>query len=181
MHEDETKVLRGINYLVINLGYFIFWFLIGMLSEILRTSVLLGWFAFLAFVGLALLLDRRGLSISNWLRRKHGRGILVYSNSPRWKAYIESRWLPAAGDHLAAINISENQHWRPSLSGLTLEAHLFSRKRPLLPVALVFPDGRPPEFIEFNGAFLDRNAGNDEQIYIKEQHLARALGVSLPG
>src|SRR5215210_5333237 len=102
----EYVVPRGINYILPNFGY----------GALVSSGVLLGlllldvfdeqkvprWVTFLFFLSLALLL-RRIPSIANWWRGKDARAVLIYSDSPIWKSYIESRWLPAAGDRLDLI------------------------------------------------------------------------------
>lgn len=177
---NEHVVPRGINYFLLLVGHGMLYGMFGFLG-----SLLLGgfdeqkvprWASFLAFLGLALLLGR-ALPIARWWKGKGARCILIYSDSPIWKSYIENRWLPAAGDQLELINISQHHHWKPSLAGLLLEAHLAARKRPSLPAALILSER--PILLDFHGSFLDHEAGDDEQLKKGEQRLTRALGISL--
>src|SRR6266404_1245094 len=41
--------------------------------------------------------------------------LLVYSNSPNWKRYVEEKWLPRWGDRAVVLNWSERQNWRRDL------------------------------------------------------------------
>lgn len=174
--EPEDRVVpRGISHVLFLFGYFLLGFL-GSLLNVFDQPEISRWACFLALLGVVLVLGRHAPAIMNWLKRKDSRGILVYSDSPAWKSYIEDRWLPVAGERLELINISRLDHWKPSLAGLIFEVHL-EGKRPSLPVALVF--SKRPALIAFNGGFLDFASGDDEQLKKQEQNLARALGVAL--
>lgn len=174
---------RGINYLLLCLGYgslgFLGGFLGSSLVDVLDEHKVPRLASFLVFMGLALLLGRStsSMAMAKWWKARSAKVILAYSDSPVWKDYIESRWLPAAGDRLELINVSQGQHWKPSLAGLLLEAHMVNMKRPLLPVALIISER--PVLLAFNGSFLDNEAGDDEQLKSKERILARALEASL--
>jgi hypothetical protein len=79
-------------------------------------------------------------SLKRALRMKHGlqvRGILVYSNSPNWQAYIEEVWLPRVADKLVVLNWSERHAWG---GDARTEAALFRRlgHREFNPAAIVF-------------------------------------------
>jgi len=67
------------------------------------------------------------------------RGILVYSNSPHWKAYIDQRWLPTIGARVVVLNWSERTAW-PDMH--PFEARLFRSfggRREFNPIAILFP------------------------------------------
>src|SRR5713226_7047787 len=38
--------------------------------------------------------------------------LLVYSNSPNWKSYVEEKWLTRWGHRAVVLNWSERQHWQ---------------------------------------------------------------------
>ena len=87
--------------------------------------------------------DRR--LVRRFRRQWPGRqGLLVYSGSPHWQAFIESRWLPLLGDRLAVVNWSERATWA---SRHPLEKRLFERfagSREFNPVAIILgPAGEP--------------------------------------
>jgi hypothetical protein len=78
------------------------------------------------------------------MRREFGRrwpgkkGVLVYSNSPHWQAYIETQWMPRLGDRLVVLKWSERTTWNERHP---FEARLFRRfggDREFNPLAVVF-------------------------------------------
>src|SRR5688572_20401113 len=104
-------------------------------------GLLLG-FAFCLII-LAILIS---YSFKFWLRTRFwfrygskGRFILfVYSDSPNWKDYIESKILPRIRSHVVVLNWSERKKW-PAKSAF--EAKVFRRwagYREFNPVAIVF-------------------------------------------
>jgi len=59
--------------------------------------------------------------LKKWAPR---RTLLVYSNSPHWRDYIEANWLPRLKDHAVVLNWSERSTWKKSAP---LEAAIFRR------------------------------------------------------
>jgi len=58
------------------------------------------------------------LLLAAWWRW-HGtdiRGVLVWSDSPNWREYIEQNWLPRLAGKVVVLNWSERRHWRASLA-----------------------------------------------------------------
>ena len=85
-------------------------------------------------------------SIRRRLVEAHGpqcRGILVYSNSPNWQEYIESRWLPRLAGRLVVVNWSDRSKW-DSLH--PLEAALARRlgDREFNPAAIILTSASTP-------------------------------------
>jgi len=69
-------------------------------------------------------------------------GILVYSDSPHWKAYIEEKWLPLLGDRFIVLNWSHKTRWPAEHP---LEARIFrtfAGVRDFNPLAIIFPRPR---------------------------------------
>jgi hypothetical protein len=64
---------------------------------------------------------RRTAVHREFIQRRGERGILVYSNSPNWQAYIEQNWLPHISDRMAVLNWSERSRWASD----ALEVQLF--------------------------------------------------------
>jgi hypothetical protein len=50
---------------------------------------------------------RRTAVHREFVQRRGESGILVYSNSPNWQAYIERNWLPHISGQMAVLNWSE--------------------------------------------------------------------------
>ena len=66
------------------------------------------------FIALAFLwANLRDARLVRLFRRQHpGRfGLLVYSNSPHWKRFIEERWIPLLADRCVVVNWSERSTW----------------------------------------------------------------------
>jgi len=89
-------------------------------------------------------------SRSNRLRREFEtrwaaqgkRGILVYSNSPHWKVYIEEKWLPAVSDYVVVMNWSEKTKWPDNRPFEAQLFRAFAGDREFNPIAIVFPQPR---------------------------------------
>jgi len=68
------------------------------------------------------------------------RGLQVYSNSPNWQHYIETKWLPGLRDSVVVLNWSERARWNKEHP---FEARLFRRyagDREFNPLAILFLD-----------------------------------------
>lgn len=85
----------------------------------------------------------RSRGLYRQFRRRHGptvRGLLIYSNSPNWQAYIEQEWIPRLEGRLVVLNWSERARWREDFP---LESRIFRQlgDREFNPAAIIF---RPP-------------------------------------
>jgi hypothetical protein len=98
-----------------------------------------------------------------WHRHgRHGRFVLlIYSESPNWKPYIESKILPRLGSRVVTLNWSARKEWRRNNR---FEARLFNHwagDNEFNPMALVFdPIGRVKD-VRFWQAFRDFKHGKD--------------------
>lgn len=111
-------------------------------------------------------------------RWKGKAGLLVYSNSPHWQAYIEERWLPLLEPHLVVLNWSERQEWPRRHP---LEAELFRRhlgQTEYNPAAVLIPAKGRVRVIRFWQAFRDCRHGKDRALRAAEAELFAALGVT---
>ena len=66
------------------------------------------------------------------------RGLVIYSNSPHWQAFVEERWLPSLSERAVVLNWSERATWA---ARHPLEHRLFERfagSREFNPLAIVF-------------------------------------------
>jgi hypothetical protein len=85
---------------------------------------------------------RRTAVHREFIQRRGQRGILVYSNSPIWQAYIEQNWLPHVSDRMAVLNWSERSRWASD----ALDVELFRRlggAREFNPLAIIFRELPP--------------------------------------
>lgn len=102
-----------------------------------------------------------------WLKhrfwRRHGRFgrfvLFVYSDSPNWKAYVESNILPRVEGHAVTLNWSRRREWEQTFP---FEARVFRRwagEREFNPLALIIRPGRPVQVLRFWKAFKDFKHG----------------------
>jgi len=136
--------------------------------------------------------------------RKYGtevRGILVYSNSPNWQAYIEERWLPRIGSRLFVLNWSERSRWKREhpLEASLFRSHLGDREfnpaaiifvrsparatyrgwlkavRSLEPIGMLAPYPPRVAVVRFFKAFRDFKHGREESLRTAEATLWKYL------
>ena len=113
--------------------------------------------------------------------RAHGpsvHGILVYSDSPHWKAYIEQQWLPRLAGRLYVMNWSERSRWRElhPLESRICRTHLGDREFNPAAIILVQRDGAPDvEVVRFFGPFRDHKHGRDEALREAEARMWELL------
>lgn len=127
------------------------------------------------FVFLAL----RGAALRAWFyraHRRHGRFILfVYSESPKWKAYLEEHILPRLRGSAVVLNWSEREQWPRVLPWESRVFHHFTGAREFNPVALVFSGPWRVTPIRFYRAFLELAHGRESALRQAEAELSRHL------
>jgi len=133
-------------------------------------------------------------------------GLIVYSNSPNWKDYIEATWLPRVADKTVVLNWSDRQHWSREYP---LEAKLFrayAGTKEFNPIAIIFtgPPVRPiaerwaalcsgaildavlfshypeREVIRFRQPFKDFKHGRDRALRQAEERMFAAIDAGKP-
>lgn len=110
-------------------------------------------------------------------RQAHGAAgkdlLLVFTDSPHWRSYIEERWLSTWGGRAVVLNRS--RPWTHE----QLEARLwvnFAGDSEHTPLAIVIPPRGRPTVIRFWKAFRDYKHGKEGALREAEKSLARALG-----
>jgi hypothetical protein len=106
--------------------------------------------------------------------------LLVYSNSPHWKAYIESNWLPALEARAVVLNWSERTTWP---NRYPLEGAVFRRwagDTEFNPIAIIFPARGTVQVIRFWRAFREYTHGRGGPLREAERQLTDTLGLPLP-
>jgi hypothetical protein len=99
-------------------------------------------------------------------------GLLVYSNSPHWQEYVQTRWLPHLSDRMVVLNWSEREQW-PDAAPLEARVHRqWAGDREFNPVAIVFRDGMKPDVVRFWKAFRDYRHGKSQPLRAAERELA---------
>ena len=109
-------------------------------------------------------------------RRTHvafGRDLLiVYSESPHWQEYIDSRWLTKWRDRAVTLNRSAPD-WQQQPQA-ALWRRLAGRTEHT-PVAIVVPLHGRPRIIRFFTAFRDYKHGKATTLHERERDLEQAL------
>jgi hypothetical protein len=102
--------------------------------------------------------------------------LLVYSNSPNWKRYVEEKWLPRWGNRAVVLNWSERQTWRRDRRAEVALFRAFAGDREFNPLGIVVPrKGRAAHVVRFWRAFRDYKHGKDGPLRIAEAKLEACL------
>jgi hypothetical protein len=105
-----------------------------------------------------------------WLPRRRY-ALVVYSNSPIWQEYFETRVLPMAGTRASVLNWSERKRWSPTLSVILF--HVFAGSRAYNPIAIVFPPLSWPRQFRFYDVFREFKHGKPAEVEkLREELLA---------
>jgi hypothetical protein len=102
--------------------------------------------------------------------------VIVYTDSPHWKEYIEARWLPRWGHR--AIVLDRSRPWRHDQP----EARLWramAGSAEHTPVVIVVPPHGKVKIVRFWLAFRDFKHGKDRKLREAETRLGRILGEPL--
>jgi hypothetical protein len=108
------------------------------------------------------------------LRARGVQGLLVYSRSPNWQAYIEEHWLPRIAGRMEVLDLSERRNWRRTDARVRIFNRFIQGDEDYNPAAVVFRTGAPLVF-RFYPAFQNAKHGNDEGLKMLEEELFRAL------
>ena len=132
-----------------------------------------------AAAGLAAIAYKRHQSgrLLREFRRKHGASgkdlLLVFTDSPHWRAYIEEHWLSKWSDR--AVIFNRSQPWTHE----QIEAQLWvnvAGDRDHTPLAIVVPPIGRATVVRFWKAFRDHKHGKDRALREAEKTLELALG-----
>ena len=120
------------------------------------------------------LLQGFGLLVAAWWRWRGSsiRGILVFSDSPNWKPYIEEHWVPRLEGMVVPLNWSQRKAWPRSLPvrifrrfGLSDDNSNFN------PSLILFRGVRHPFVYRYFYAFRDAKHGRSEALRRLEEHM----------
>ena len=120
------------------------------------------------------------LARGRWLRyrwdhtwsSKGRRILLVYSRSPTWQPYIETRWLPRLEDRIVTLDWSERCDLRAE------GARYWRGEAEFNPMAIVFPERGRVRTLRFWQAFRDFKHGKDEELRRIERQLFECAAVA---
>jgi hypothetical protein len=102
--------------------------------------------------------------------------LLVYSNSPHWKPYIDQRWLARWGARAVVLNWSERKSWERSRRPEAALFRAFAGQREFNPLVIIVPpSGRHAHVVRVWRAFRDLKHGNARKLRDAEADLERCL------
>jgi|SRR6185503_9977009 len=102
------------------------------------------------------------LYIAIWLKWRQRFVLFVYSDSPIWKEYIETKVIPKLQKHAVILNWSERKAWKNSLAILAFR--YFGGYRNFNPLALVFRPFRFAKGYRFYEAFKKFKHGKSREV-----------------
>jgi hypothetical protein len=137
--------------------------------------------ALLLFHALLKVVVLHTLAWTLWIGRARRRALFVYSDSPNWKAYVETRILPQLPRNTIVLNWSQRALWsRKDLSVRLF--HGFAGDREFNPIGLVFERFRLVGEYRFWRPFRDAKHGNPVPLQVIErQFLQHATGTATDG
>ena len=148
---------------------------LGVIGGTLLSYAIAAGALFLFAVGIREHRRRREVIVD--FRRQYGAGgkdlLLVYSDSPRWKEYIETTWMPRWSDRMVVLNRSKP--W----SEEQVEVKLWRQEAGDLehtPVVILVPSSGSTTIVRFWLAFRDYKHGKDSRLRDAERRLQEALG-----
>jgi hypothetical protein len=95
--------------------------------------------------------------------------LLVYSDSPVWRGYVQDQILPRLTDCAVVLNWSERRQWRQTLAVLAL--HYFGGHREFNPLAVVFRPCRIARLFRFHQPFREFKQGRPEAVENMKEEL----------
>jgi hypothetical protein len=102
--------------------------------------------------------------------------LLVYSNSPNWKRYVEEKWIPRWGNRAVVLNWSERRIWQRERRPEVALFRAFAGDREFNPLGIVVPQkGRAARVVRFWRAFRDYKHGKDHSLRVAEAKLEAYL------
>ena len=153
----------------------------GALSVASVVLVIIGrspWFLLLAIPGaLAMYTVAREslllLRARKWAERTGRAGVLITSDSPHWRPYIYTNWLPTLGDRVSVLNWSHHAGWRPNVETALFEG--FAGRRNYCPAIIILRCRGRPFVFRFYRAFQARKHGNEAPLRQLEAEAFRIL------
>ena len=110
-----------------------------------------------------------------WLGTSDRRVLFVYSDSPNWKAYAETRLLPRLPENAVVLNWSQRARW-PRLSFPVMLFREFAGRQEFNPIGLVFERWRRVEDYRFWQPLRDAKHGHAGALEFLEAAFLRHAG-----
>ena len=99
--------------------------------------------------------------------------LVVYSNSPIWQEYFETRVVPDLAGRAVVLNWSERKGWKNSLPVLLFR--VFAGSREFNPIAIVFEPLAWPRRFRFYKAFQNFKRGRPDEVETVRAELLQLL------
>lgn len=112
-------------------------------------------------------LDRK--RFGEWADSQNQFGVVVTSDSPKWAAHINDRWLTRFGSDVSVLNHSRTREWAKTIESRAVTR--FSRFRDDYPVVIVPRKIGEPAVYSFRNAFVAAWHGDDEPLNRMEERL----------
>ncbi|MCX6830546.1 MAG: hypothetical protein NT028_00190 [candidate division Zixibacteria bacterium] len=150
------------------------WTLILLFSPLILAALLV-FSPFIAFIALKELFY--GLRLRRSFYAKWGIegrfALFVYSNSPKWQAYVKEQIIPKIAQYTVTLNWSKRADWKTEMP---LEAKIFKHFKHRgegkeLPLAIILLRWRRLRVVGFYKAFKEHNRGNDNLLEQQEDRL----------
>lgn len=143
--------------------------LLGLLLFLLFLPLIVAALAIYLLIGLLL-----HVSAWCWWCARGADVLLVYSDSPIWKDYVERELLPRLADRAVVLNWSERRKWSPSLAVWAFR--YFGGSRGYNPLAIVFRPFRRAKTFRFYEPFRDFKHGKPERVARMTEELLVSIG-----
>lgn len=141
--------------------------------------ILLSPLLLVVFIGVWLQRWIQGARLKRRFRRVFGaqgkKAVLVYSDSPHWKDYIEVNMLPRISDRVVTLNWSSRSEWKTNRS---LEIEMFEHwagKQEYNPMAIVVPRRGKVRLVRFWQAFREAKHGKEAKLRKLQEDLFHEL------
>jgi hypothetical protein len=158
--ENNLKEKRPISQGIINVLIMLLLIPVGLISGL----YLVGW-------GLIL----RIAMLLVWGRRDV---LFIYSDSPHWKAYLETEIFPALRERMVLLNWSERKKWK-SGSLAALAFNHFGGDQDINPMALVFRPFHFTKKFSFYQAFKKYKHGDGSEVEKMKKDLFQVLNIQM--
>jgi hypothetical protein len=107
--------------------------------------------------------------------------LVVYSDSPNWKAHFESHLLPAIAERSVVLNYSQRATWSRTAHLESSVWQHWAGDHSNNPCVIAFPPSGQPEVIRFYEAFRDFKHGKPEQLVAAEAAVMHFLNSHTEG
>ncbi len=108
------------------------------------------------------------------MRRTGFRGVMVTSDSPNWRDYIQKNWMPRIGQQFYMLNWSDRRKWEKNLP-VRVFRHFCGTHENYCPSIILFQGLRHPLVYRFFYAFRDYKHGDEEALRRLENHLFETI------